>query len=206
MLRLYDYLESGNGYKVRLLLTQLGREFEWIDLDILKGETRRPEFLRKNPNGKIPVLELEDGTCLSESNAILFWLAEGTAYLPDDRLDRARVLQWMFFEQYSHEPYIAVVRFWNHAGLATEKRDLLPEKTEHGYRALGVMEEHLESRPFFVGERYSIADIALYAYTHVAGEGGFDLLRFPAVGAWLERVRGQPRHVPVTETRLGRPE
>jgi glutathione S-transferase len=205
MLRLYDYLESGNGYKVRLLLTQLGREFEWIDLDILNGETRRPEFLRKNPNGKIPVLELEDGTCLAESNAILFFLAEGTPYLPDDRLDRARVLQWMFFEQYSHEPYIAVVRFWHHAGLAAEKRDLIPERTEQGYRALGVMEKHLERRSFFVGDRYSVADVALYAYTHVAGEGGFDLSRFPAVGAWLERVWSQPRHIPITETRLGHP-
>jgi glutathione S-transferase len=203
MLRLYDYLESGNGYKVRLLLTQLGRRFEWIDLDILKGETRRPEFLRKNPNGKIPVLELEDGTCLSESNAILFWLAEGTPFLPDDRLERARVLQWMFFEQYSHEPYIAVVRFWHHAGLAGEKRDLIPEKMEQGYGALGVMEQHLEDRPFFVDERYSVADVALYAYTHVADEGDYDLSRFPAVRAWLERVRSQPRHVPITETRLG---
>jgi glutathione S-transferase len=180
VLRLYDYLESGNG----------------------KGETRRPEFLRKNPNGRIPVLELDDGTCLAESDAILFYLAEGTPYLPEDRLGRAQVLQWMFFEQYSHEPYIAVLRFWEHSGLARAKAALIPEKTERGVQALMVMEEHLKDRLFFVGERYSIADIALYAYTHVAEEGGFELRGFPAVRAWLERVRTQPRHIPITESRL----
>ena len=199
VLRLYDYLESGNGYKVRLLLTQLGIAFERVELDILKGETRTPEFLRRNPNGRIPCLELEDGTHLWESNAIQFYLAEGSELPPAGRLERAQVLQWMFFEQYSHEPYIAVVRFWRHAGMVESKRDQLEERVSRGYAALGVMETHLRERTFFVAERYSIADIALYAYTHVAHEGGFDLSRFPAIGAWLARVRAQPGHVPITK-------
>ena len=198
VLRLYDYLESGNGYKVRLLLTQLGIAFERVELDILKGETRTPEFLRRNPNGRIPCLELEDGTHLWESNAIQFYLAEGSELLPAGRLERAQVLQWMFFEQYSHEPYIAVVRFWRHAGMVESKRDQLEERVSRGYAALGVMETHLRERTFFVAERYSIADIALYAYTHVAHEGGFELSKYPAVMAWLERVRSQPLHVPIT--------
>jgi glutathione S-transferase len=199
VLRLYDYLESGNGYKVRLLLRQLGVPFERVEVDILRGGSRTAEFLRRNPNGRIPVLELEDGTCLAESNAIQWYLAEGTRFLPDDRLARAQVLQWMFFEQYSHEPYIAVLRFWHHAGLAERRRDAVPEKRERGYQALGVMDEHLATRAFFVAERYTIADIALYAYTHVAEEGGFELAGYPAVCAWLERVRAQPGHVPITE-------
>ena len=198
VLRLYDYLESGNGYKVRLLLTQLGVAFERIELDILKGATRTPEFLRRNPNGRIPCLELEDGTHLWESNAIQFYLAEGTDFLPSGRRERARVLQWMFFEQYSHEPYIAVVRFWHHAGMLEANRDQLEAKVSRGYAALDVMETHLREHRFFVAERYSIADIALYAYTHVAHEGGFDLAKHPAVTAWLERVRAQPQHVPIT--------
>ncbi len=199
MLKLYDYLPSGNGYKVRLLLTQLARPFELVELDIEKGETRTPDFLRKNPNGRIPCLELEDGTHLWESNAIQFYLAEGTPFLPSDRLERAQVLQWMFFEQYSHEPYIAVVRFWHHAGSVEKNRAQLAERVERGYQALGVMEKHLSGHRWFVGDRYSIADIALYAYTHVAHEGGFDLGGYPAVRAWLERVRAQPRHIPITQ-------
>jgi glutathione S-transferase len=199
MLRLYDYLESGNAYKVRLLLTQLGLPFERIEMDILKGATRTPEFLAKNPNGRIPCLELEDGTFLWESNAIQFYLAEGTPFLPADRLERAQVLQWMFFEQYSHEPYIAVVRFWHFAGMVEKNRAQLAERVERGYAALGVMESHLAKHDFFVGGRYSIADIALYAYTHVAEEGRFELGRFPAIGRWLERVRSQPRHIPITQ-------
>ena len=198
MLRLYDYLESGNGYKVRLLVAQLGLDCERVELDILAGETRTPEHLARNPNGRIPLLELEDGSHLAESNAILWFLAEGTPLLPEDRLARARVLQWMFFEQYSHEPYVAVLRFWAHAGWLEEKRAQVPEKRERGEQALAVMEGHLEGRRFFVDDRYSIADIALYAYTHVAHEGGFDLARFPAVRGWLERVRAQPDHVPIT--------
>jgi glutathione S-transferase len=199
VLRLYDYLPSGNGYKVRLLLTQLAIPFELVEMDILKGETRTAAFLAKNPNGRIPVLEITPGDHLAESNAILFYLADGTSFLPDDPLDRARVLQWMCFEQYSHEPNIATVRFWlTHAGLDDERRAILPQKQRLGYAALDVMEGHLRSRRFFVAERYSIADIALYAYTHVAGEGGFDLTRYAAVNAWLERVRAEPRHIPIT--------
>ncbi|UCE86215.1 MAG: glutathione S-transferase family protein [Deltaproteobacteria bacterium] len=198
VLRLYDYLESGNGYKVRLLLHQLGIAFERVEVDILAGETRTPEFLRLNPNGRIPLLELPDGSRLAESNAILAYLAEGTPYLPDDRLARAQVLQWMFFEQYSHEPFIAVLRFWTFAGRLEANRAAVPEKRERGTAALRVMEQHLSEHPFFVGGAYTIADVALYAYTHVADEGGFDLSPFPALCAWLERVRGQPGNVPIT--------
>jgi glutathione S-transferase len=200
MLRLYDYLPSGNGYKVRLLLAQLERPFELVQLDIVKGETRTPEFLAKNPNGRIPLLEVEPGKFLAESNAILFYLSDGTAFLPDDRWARAQVLQWMCFEQYSHEPNIATVRFWVHyLELTPERRAAIEQKRPLGYAALDVMERHLATRAFFVDERYSIADIALYAYTHVADEGGFDLDRYPAVRAWLGRVRAHPRHVPITQ-------
>jgi len=201
MIRLYDNLVSGNGYKVRLLLTQLGLPFELVQLEIMgpKRETRTPEFLAKNPNGRIPCVRLEDGTHLWESNAIAFYFAEGTPFLPDDRLQRAQVLQWLFFEQYSHEPYIAVVRAWHHFGLVEQNRAQLADKVERGYAALGVMESQLASRRFFVAERYTIADIALYAYTHVADEGKFDLAPYPAVRAWLERVRAQPKHIPISQ-------
>jgi len=200
-LRLHDNLSSGNGYKVRLLLAQLGVSFERIEYDIDRGETRIPEFLRKiNPNGRVPVLETGEGEFLPESNAILFYLAEDTAFLPEERFERAQVLRWMFFEQYSHEPNIATPRFWTtHNVQMTEERRLsLETKRRLGYEALGVMEGHLENRDFFVGGSYSIADIALYAYTHVAGEGGFDLAGFPAVRAWIERVGSQSGHVPIT--------
>ena len=198
-MRLYDFLESGNGYKVRLVLHRLGVPFTRVELDIVAGATRTPEFLAKNPNGRIPTLELPDGTCLAESNAILFYLADGSPLLPDDRLERAQVLQWMFFEQYSHEPNIATSRFWlHHLELTPQRRAALAEKKRAGDAALGVMETHLASRAWFVGERCTIADIALYAYTHVADEGGFDLQPFPAVRAWLARVASQPGHVPIT--------
>jgi glutathione S-transferase len=198
-LKLYDYLESGNGYKVRLLLHQLEIPFERVELDITRGQTRTPEFLALNRNGRIPLLVLEDGTALAESNAIQFYLAEGTPLLPAGRLERAQVLQWMFFEQYSHEPYIAVVRFWCHTGVADERAEEVAARRARGYDALAVMEEHLHHRDFFAAGRYTIADIALYAYTHVAHEGGFDLARYPAVNAWLARVRSQPRHIPITQ-------
>jgi len=198
-MRLYDFHESGNGYKVRLLLNQLGIPHERIELDILKGETRTPDFLAKNPNGRIPLLELDDGSLLAESDAILFYLALGTEFLPEDRLDQGRVLQWMFFEQYSHEPYVAVVRFWHFSGQAEAMADEIPARMERGYQALSVMERHLSEEDFFVGGRYSIADIALYAYTHVAEEGRFELARVPHVQAWLERVAAQPGHIPITE-------
>jgi len=199
MLRLYDYLESGNGYKVRLLLHQLGLPFERVELDILRGETRTPSFLAKNPNGRIPTLELEDGTHLPESNAILWYLAEGTPFLPQERLARAQVLSWMFFEQYSHEPNIATLRFWTHAGFLDQRAALVPGKREAGVAALGVMEQQLATHSFFAAERYTIADVALYAYTHVAEEGGFALAPYPAIRGWLARVASQPGHIPITQ-------
>jgi glutathione S-transferase len=200
MLTLYDYLPSGNGYKVRLLLSQLGLPFRLIERDILKGETRTPDFLKLNPNGRIPVLQLEDGRCLAESAAIMFYLAEGTPFLSADGFDRADTLRWMFFEQYSHEPYIAVARFWIHSlGKRREWADRLEEKWQRGYQAFDTMESHLKQHRFFVGERYSIADIALYGYTHVAEEGEFDLARYPAIRAWLDRVADQPGHVLITQ-------
>ncbi|MFO1081333.1 MAG: glutathione S-transferase family protein [Reyranellaceae bacterium] len=196
---LYDFMGSGNGYKVRLLLAQLGLPYRLVECDILKGETRTPAFLAKNPNGRIPTLELDDGTILAESDAILWYLAEGTPFAPADRLARAQTLQWMFFEQYSHEPYIAVVRFWRHflTRLSPLQQLDLPERVAKGQAALGVMEQHLARHPFFVGDRYGIADIALYAYTHVAPEGGFDLDPYPHVCAWMGRVAGQPGYVPM---------
>ena len=199
MLRLYDNLISGNGYKVRLLLTQLGLPFERVETNIFKGESRTPEFLARNPNGRIPTLRLEDGSYLAESNAILCYLAEDGAFWPAERRARAETLQWLFFEQYSHEPYIAVLRFWAHLPeLTAQQRAERPGRKERGEQALGVMEQHLEDRGFFVGERYGIADIALYAYTHVAEEGGFDLAPYPAIRAWLARVAAQPDHVAIT--------
>jgi glutathione S-transferase len=200
MIRLYDYLPSGNGYKVRLLLTQLAVPFERVELDIIKGETRTPEFLRKFPNGRIPAVEIEDGKMLFESNAIIAYLAEGTPSMPVDRYQRAQVLQWLFFEQYSHEPYIASVRYLLiHPEVKDPRRSIIETLMRtRGYDALGVMEGHLKSREWFVGDRYSIADIALYAYTHVADEGGFDLSNYPTIRAWIERVKAQPRHIPIT--------
>jgi glutathione S-transferase len=199
MVRLYDYLPSGNGYKIRLLLRQLAIPYELVEMDLTRGETRTPAFLAKNPNGRIPLLELDDGRLLAESNAILFYFAEGTRFLPADRWERAQVLQWMFFEQYSHEPYIAVARAWLHLfGMDEERKRQLPQKQKLGYDALGVMERHLAGREYFVGGAPSIADIALYAYTHVADEGGFDLTRFPAVLRWLERIRSLPGYVAIT--------
>jgi glutathione S-transferase len=197
---LYDDLLSGNGYKVRLVLAQLGVAYRRVQLDVVKRETRTPEFLAKNPNGRIPTLELDDGTCLPESNAIIFYLADGTPLLPTDRLDRARALQWMFFEQYSHEPNIATVRFWMHLPELTElQKVLIAPKREAGYAALDVMEAHLARHDYFVGGRYSIADVALYAYTHVAEEGGFALARYGAIKRWFARVESQRGYIPITQ-------
>ncbi len=198
MLRLYQSQPSGNCYKARLLMAQLGIEFETVEVNIFRGESRTPEFLAKNPNGRVPLLEMEDGQCLAESNAMLFYLSEGTEYFPSDRLERARVMQWLFFEQYSHEPYIATSRYWiTLLGKADEYRESLNQRREPGYAALGVMERHLTHNFFFVGDRYTIADIALFAYTHVAPEGGFDLTPFPKICAWLERVKQQPRYISI---------
>ena len=196
MYTLYDYLDSGNGYKIRLLLAQLRQPYRYVELDIMRGETRTPQFLAKNPNGRIPMLEFEDGQCLAESNAILCYLAEGTDFLPTERLAQARVLQWMFFEQYSHEPNVATPRFiMRHLPKDDPRCAELPKRQERGRAALAVMEGHLVSHSYFVGERYSIADIALYAYTHVAEEGGLELAPYPKLRAWLSRVAAQPRYV-----------
>ncbi len=196
MLRLYDYFDSGNGYKARLALAQLAIPYRLIAVDIEKGETRTAEFLAMNPNGRIPLLVLENDACLAESNAILCYLAEGTALMPEAALDRALVLQWLFFEQYSHEPNVATARYWlRHGHLTPARAPLFAQKRLAGYAALALMEQHLARHDFLVAGRYSIADIALYAYTHVADQGGFDLGRFPAIGAWLERIRAQPGHI-----------
>ena len=198
MFTVYGMSDSGNCYKVRLALEQLSLPYRWIEVNTMRGETRTPDYLAKNPNGQVPALVLEDGSVLPESNAILSYLADGSALLPQDRAGRARVLQWMFFEQYSHEPCIAVARaILRYLPPDSPRRAELPRLQERGYRALGDMEQHLEREPFFAAGRYTVADIALYAYTHCAAEGGFDLSRLGAVRAWLERVRQQPRHVPL---------
>jgi glutathione S-transferase len=200
MLTLYDSAISGNAYKVRLLLSHLGRPVKRIEMNVDDGSTRTADFLKVNRNGKVPAIVLEDGRTLSESDAILYYFAEGTPYWPNDRFERARVLQWMFFEQYNHEPTIAVVRHWvAHLGKTPANEPALPAKISAGYRALDVMEDHLQANDYFVGGRYTIADIALYAYTHVAHEGDFDLGRYPAISAWLKRVAGQPGHIRITD-------
>jgi glutathione S-transferase len=192
MYRVYGTAVSGNCHKVRVTLDALGLPYQWNEIDILRGTTRTPEFLAMNPNGKVPVIEIEPGTYLSESNAILCYLADGTRLLPEARLAKAQVLQWLFFEQYSHEPYIAVARFLRKLHPDPEsQRAVADSKMAGGYRALDVMESHLSGEPFFVADRFTIADIALFAYTHAAADGGFDLARFPAVRAWIDRVSNQ---------------
>jgi len=197
LLKLYDNGESRNGHKVLLLLTQLGTPFERVEIDIFKGESRTPEFLAKNPFGKIPALELDDGTVLAESGAILWYLADGTPYLPDGKLARADVLRWMFFEQNMHETSVAEARFiTRHPEIDPSRREhILPEKLRRGNVALKLMDQHLARHDFFAAGRYTIADIALYAYTSVANQGGFDLARYPAIQAWLARVAAQPRFI-----------
>jgi glutathione S-transferase len=193
---LYDNDISGNCYKVRLILAQLGIAYERRQLDVL-DRSNRPEVLGGlNPALRVPTLVLDDGRPLAESNAILGYFAEGTPYLPEDRYERAQVLQWLFFEQYSHEPFIAVARMWAHFGIEAPDADR-KAKHEGGLRALSAMESHLSGRRFLVAERYTIADIALYAYTHVAHEGGFDLEPYPATRAWLTNVAAQPGHVTI---------
>jgi glutathione S-transferase len=191
--------QSGNCYKVQLLINHLDLEYEWQEIDILAGETQSEDFLTKNPNGKIPLLELPSGEYLSESNAILNYLAHGTPLLPDIPWERAQVLSWQFFEQYSHEPYIAVARFIaKYLGLPDTRREEYEAKQEGGRKALSVMEQALSTRPYLVGWTFTIADISLYAYTHVAHEGGFELSDYPAVQAWLKRVAAEPKHIPMS--------
>jgi glutathione S-transferase len=199
MLTIHGMKASGNCYKLQLLLAQLGREHAWVEVDSTSGQTRTPQFLALNPNGKVPLLVLDDGRRLAESNAILCYLAEGTPLLPADAWQRAQALQWLFFEQYSHEPYVAVARFiarWlppDHPRQADR-----PKLCERGHQALAVMEQHLQHREFFVDAGYGVADIALYAYTHEAPVGGIALDGYPAVLAWLARVEAQPGFVPQT--------
>jgi glutathione S-transferase len=196
----YGYSASGNCHKVRLLLEQLRRSYTWVEVDSSRGETRTPAFLAKNPNGRVPIIELGDGRVMAESNAILYWLAEGSRYFTGDAWQRAQTLGWMFFEQYSHEPYIAVARFirgWT--PLDSPRRAELPRCLERGHQALAVMERHLEAARWFSGERYGIADIALFAYTDVAHHGGFDLAAYPTLRDWLARVRATPRFVAMPE-------
>jgi glutathione S-transferase len=199
MYTLYSMRRSGNCYKVRLALAQLEIPFRLVELDILKGETRTPEFLAKNPSGHVPLLEVAPGRYLPESNAILWYIAGGTSLAPEDRIDRAEALRWMFFEQHSVEPNLGAAHFW--LTMVKGGRDLqvhaLEDWTENGYQALRVMEQHLATREFFAADHYTIADIALYAYTHMAHESVFDLTGFPAIRAWLKRVADQPGHVPI---------
>jgi glutathione S-transferase len=197
MLTLYSMQRSGNCYKVRLALAQLAVPYELVEIDILRGETRTPDFLAKNPSGHVPLLAASPGRFLPESGAILWYLAGGSELAPDNRLDRAETLQWMFFEQHSLEPYLGAAHFW--LGLVKGGRELqmhaVEEWMEHGYRALGVMEKHLASHRFFAADRYTIADIALYGYTHIANECDFDLTGFPAIRGWLKRIAEQPGHI-----------
>ena len=198
MITLYDYLDSGNGFKIRLLLAQLKQPYRWIEKDILASQTRTPEFLAKNPNGRIPALELDDGTVIAESNAILWYLAEGSPFIPDNRLQRAQVLQWMFFEQYSHEPYVATPRFIvKHLPADSPRHAELPDRMARGRAALGVMDTHLAQQPFFVGgslhaRRYSA--VRIHACAH---EAGFDLAPYKNVRGWIERVASQPGYVSI---------
>lgn len=195
-MKVYGDIQSGNCYKIKLLAALLEIEHAWVHVDILAGEAATPEFLAKNPNGKIPLLELDDGRLLSESNAILDYLATGTALMPDDDFLRAQVLQWQFFEQYSHEPYIAVARFIaKYLGLPESRKAEYHAKQAGGHKALAVMESRLSRAPYLVGDRLSVADISLYGYTHVAHEGGFDLSAYPGLLAWLDRIRSEPRYV-----------
>ena len=203
-MRVYGDIRSGNCYKIKLLLAHLARvqntDYEWVHIDILAGESRTREFLARNPNGRIPVLELDDGRYLSESNAILNYLAANTRYLPEEPYARAEVLKWQFFEQYSHEPYIATARFIaKYLGLPEDRRAEYEAKQAGGRAALEVLESHLAAHDFLVGDQFTIADITLYAYTHVADEGGFDLSDYPAVQRWLVRVSDQPAHTTMND-------
>nr|WP_220479068.1 glutathione S-transferase family protein [Lysobacter spongiae] len=198
VITVHGFSPSGNCHKLRLLLAQLDRPYRWVETDSANGATRTPAYLVKNPNGKVPMLELEDGRVLVESNAILHWLAEGSVFLPDDPWQRAQALSWMFFEQYSHEPYVAVARFicgWTE--LDSPRRAELPGLRRRAHEALAVMERHLGGQDWFTGPAYGIADIALHAYTHVAGEGGIALSPYPAIEAWCDRVRATPGFVPM---------
>lgn len=196
MYKIYGDLLSGNCYKIKLLLQFLNIEHEWVHVDILSGETHSAEFKAMNTNAKIPVLQIGENEYLSESNAILNYLAEGSQFLPQAGIERARVLQWQFFEQYSHEPYIAVARYINkYLGLPEDRKQEYQAKREGGYKALDIMETQLSDTPFLAGDVLTIADISLYAYTHVAHEGGFDLADYPNIQSWFKRIESQPGYI-----------
>jgi glutathione S-transferase len=192
-MKVYGDAQSGNCYKIQLVLALLQTPYEWVDVNILEGESHTEAFLKKNPNGKIPTLELDDGRCLAESNAIINYLAKGSSLLPKDPFTYAKVQQWQFFEQYSHEPYIAVARFIEkYLGLPEDRKAEYESKKAGGYKALDVMEQQLDKTDFLVGDQPSTADISLFAYTHVAHEGGFDLADYPAISAWINRIQSLP--------------
>lgn len=200
MFKLYEFATSGNCYKLRLAMSMLEIDFERIEIDITKGESRTAEFLKINSNGRVPVLETRDKEYLPESNAALWYLTSNTDLMPSDKLEQAKVLQWMFFEQYSHEPFIATSRYWMHIlDQATKYEKELKEKRPKGYAALDVMEKHLEKNKYFVGDKLSAADIALYAYTHVANEGGFDLRNYGAIKEWFIRIEKSKNYVSINE-------
>lgn len=194
-MKIYGDVKSGNCYKLKLLCSLLELEHEWIPIDILKGESRSETFLSLNPNGQIPVCVTDDGDVLTESNAILFYLAQGSSYWPARRLDQTRVLEWQYFEQYSHEPSVAVARFIKfYQNMPANRQAEYEAKVKAGYRALGLMEKHLLHNDYLVGDVCTIADIALYAYTHVAHEGGFELADYPATRSWISRIQGLDRY------------
>jgi len=202
--RFYGDSISGNCYKLQLACAELGIDYDWREMDVLAGDTRTPEFLAMNPNGKVPLMVLADGSCLPESNAILTYLADGSELLGTGRLGRARVMQWLFFEQYSHEPYIATSRFIvKYLGTPADRVGDLEAKQAGGYKALQLMEQVLGETDYIANAAFSIADIALYAYTHVAHEGNFDLNAYPAVKAWLRRIEARPRYVPMRSKSAG---
>lgn len=196
MLKLHDYLPSQNGFKIRLLLQQLRQQYEHVPVAIFQGESRTPEFLQKNPIGAIPVLEPQPGVYIAESNAILCYLAEGTEYLPSERLARARVMQWLFFEQYYIEPTVGTLRYWALAGKLKANEAVAAVNRSSGERALDALERHLGQHPFLANDSYSIADIAVFAYSHLAAEGHFDLASRPAFLRWVERVKLQAGTLP----------
>jgi len=194
--KIYGDIQSGNCYKVKLLTSFLAIEHEWIEVDIIANETQEGSFLSKNPNGKIPLLELDDGRCISESNAILYYLASNTPLIGQCRFSSAKVLQWQFFEQYSHEPFIAVARFIaKYLGMPADRVADYQSKQAGGHKALRVMEQQLQETPYLVGEELTIADISLYGYTHVADEGGFDLSKYPAIEQWIARIQSDPKYI-----------
>ena len=197
-MKIYGDFRSGNCYKLKLLCALLSIEHDWIAIDILRGETRSAEFLAMNPNAQIPVCVTDDGAILTQSNAILYYLGQGSPYWPVDPLTQTRVLEWQFFEQYSHEPGVAVARFIRlYQGMPEDRRDEYQACLQAGYRALGVMEARLQRQDYLAADTVSLADISLYAYTHVAHEGGFDLAAYPAIGAWISRIQGMDAYIPM---------